>query len=84
VAEQRRKIRQGEVVSDKMQKTIVVRVERTLHHPLYRKIVRRSKRYLVHDEREECRVGDIVKIIETRPLSRHKRWRVLEIVERRQ
>jgi small subunit ribosomal protein S17 len=77
-----RKTLVGEVVSDKMDKTVVVRVETVTHHPLYRKAVRRHKRLKAHDERNECRVGDIVRIMETRPLSKEKRWRVVEILQR--
>jgi small subunit ribosomal protein S17 len=72
----------GTVVSDKMEKTVVVVVERTTRHRLYHKIMRRSKRYLAHDDRLGAKQGDVVRIMETRPLSRHKRWRVAEIVER--
>ncbi len=78
----RRKTLVGEVVSDKMDKTVVVRVETVTHHPLYRKVVRRHKRLKAHDERNECRVGDVVRIMETRPLSKEKRWRVVEILQR--
>jgi len=78
----RRKVRQGTVVSDKMDKTIVVQVETRMPHPLYGKIVSRRKKYVAHDEENQCRVGDVVRIMETRPLSRTKRWRLLEIVER--
>jgi small subunit ribosomal protein S17 len=77
-----RKVRTGIVVSDKMDKTVVVRVDRTSKHPLYGKPVRRIKKYMAHDESNECRPGDRILIEETRPLSRHKRWRVAEIVER--
>ncbi|MDR1020082.1 MAG: 30S ribosomal protein S17 [Synergistaceae bacterium] len=77
-----RKVRTGTVVSDKMDKTVVVSVERTSKHPLYGKPVLKVKKYMAHDEAEECRVGDKVQIEETRPLSRHKRWRVAEIIER--
>ena len=77
-----RKVRIGTVVSNKMDKTVTVKVERVMQHPLYRKVVRRSKKYMAHDENNECRVGDVVKIMETRPLSRRKRWRVVEIIER--
>lgn len=77
-----RKERIGSVVSDKMQKTIVVLVERTKRHRLYHKTLRRTKRYKAHDERNECRVGDRVRIVETRPLSREKRWRVVEVLSR--
>lgn len=73
----RAKVRVGVVVSDKMQKTVVVKVERTFHHPLYLKRVRTSKKFKAHDELG-CKVGDKVKIMETRPLSREKRWRVVE------
>jgi small subunit ribosomal protein S17 len=78
----RRKVRVGTVVSDKMDKTIVVNVETRMPHPLYGKIVRRSKRYTAHDEENQCGVGDLVRIMETRPISRTKRWRLVEIVER--
>jgi len=77
-----RKARIGTVVSNKMDKTVTVKVERVMQHLLYRKVVRRSKKYMAHDENNECRVGDVVKIMETRPLSRRKRWRVVEIIER--
>ncbi|WP_419164795.1 30S ribosomal protein S17 [Candidatus Palauibacter sp.] len=78
----RRKLRLGTVVSDRMDKTVVVSVERRLAHPLYGKQVSRGKRYQAHDGTNEYRVGDIVRIEETRPLSRHKRWRVLELIRR--
>lgn len=77
-----RKTRIGVVVSDKMDKTVTVLVERTFPHPLYGKTVRRSKKYLAHDEENQSRVGDRVLIVETRPLSARKRWRVAEILER--
>src|SRR3990172_7996992 len=77
-----RKSLTGTVVSDKMDKTVVVLVETTTRHPLYRKILKRSKRYLAHDDRLEAKPGDLVRILETRPLSRHKRWRVAEILQR--
>jgi len=70
----------GVVIGNKMKKTVTVLVERQVRHPLYKKIVKRRKRFLVHDEYEKCQVGDLVKIIETRPLSKRKRWRVKEIV----
>jgi len=70
----------GTVVAKKMQKTVTVEVERQVRHPLYRKTIRRKQTFLVHDEAEKCKVGDIVRIIETRPISKTKRWRVLEIV----
>lgn len=70
----------GVVVGKKMKKTVTVLVERQLRHPLYKKIVRRRKTFLAHDEYEKCKVGDVVRITETRPISRRKRWRVTEIV----
>jgi len=72
----------GTVVSDKMDKTVVVLVETMVRHPLYEKLVRKRKKYMAHDENNECRVGDKVLIEETRPLSRRKRWRVKKILER--
>lgn len=77
-----RKTRVGKVVSDKMDKTVVVSVDTLIRHPLYGKIVRRSKKFKAHDENNQCRIGDVVKIMETRPLSRDKNWRVVEIVEK--
>jgi len=77
-----RKVRQGVVVSDVQDKTIVVRVQRTTTHPLYNKTIRVSKKYHVHDEANDAKVGDTVRIIETRPLSKLKRWRLAEVVER--
>ncbi len=70
----------GVVVAKKMKKTVTVKIERQLRHPLYKKIIKRQKKFLAHDEYEKCKVGDIVRIIETRPISRRKRWRVLEII----
>ncbi len=78
-----RKERTGVVVGDRADKTITVMVERHFSHPLYGKGVKRSKRYHVHDESNACRVGDIVRIVETRPLSKTKRWRVLETLGRK-
>lgn len=78
----RRKTRVGTVVSDKMDKTVVVRVERRYAHPLYGKQVTRSKKYHAHDENNEYNIGDIVRIMETRPLSKLKRWRVTDVLER--
>ena len=77
-----RKTRTGKVVSDKMDKTIVVAVEDHVKHPLYNKIVKRTYKLKAHDENNECKVGDTVKVIETRPLSKDKRWRLVEIVEK--
>lgn len=77
-----RKIRQGTVVSDAMEKTVVVAVERRVSHPLYGKQMVRTKKFQAHDEENTARAGDVVRIMETRPLSKTKRWRVLEIVKR--
>ena len=77
-----RKVRQGEVVSTSMQKTIVVNVERKIKNPMYGKFIKKTKKYSVHDENNETNVGDVVRIMETRPLSKTKCWRLLEIVER--
>ncbi len=82
--EKKRKTRVGRVVSNKMDKTVVVTVETLRHHPLYKKTIRRAVKYKVHDEKNECRLGDTVKIIETRPLSKEKRWRVAEIITKRE
>ena len=77
-----RKVKVGKVVSDKMDKTMVVAVEDSVKHPLYKKIVKRTKKLKAHDEKNECKIGDRVEIMETRPLSKDKRWRVVEIVEK--
>lgn len=77
-----RKVREGVVVSDKMQNTVIVLVRDTKPHPLYKKVVRHTRRYKVHDEGSACGVGDRVRIVETRPLSKEKRWRVVEIIEK--
>ncbi|MEM7101527.1 MAG: 30S ribosomal protein S17 [Bacteroidota bacterium] len=77
-----RKERIGVVTSDKMEKTITVLVERKLRHPIYGKFVKKSKKFLAHDENNDCGIGDKVKIMETRPLSKTKRWRLVEILER--
>ena len=77
-----RKVRTGKVVSDKMDKTIVVAVEDHVKHPLYKKIVKRTYKLKAHDENNECNVGDTVRVMETRPLSKDKRWRLVEIVEK--
>lgn len=82
VVRERRKVRVGMVVSDKMEKTVVVEVEELRAHPLYRKVLRLSHRLQAHDETNECHTGDRVRIMETRPLSRTKRWRVVEVVEK--
>ena len=77
-----RKERVGKVVSSKMNKTITVLTERRYKHPVYGKYMNKSKKFLVHDEKEECNEGDTVRIMETRPLSKRKRWRLVEILER--
>ena len=77
-----RKVRPGKVVSDKMDKTIVVAVVDNVKHPLYNKIVKRTYKLKAHDENNECKIGDRVKVMETRPLSKDKRWRLVEIVEK--
>lgn len=76
------RVLRGVVVSDKMDKTVVVDVSRRKQHPLYRKVINRSRRFKAHDAANECNVGDVVRILETRPLSRGKRWRVIEILQR--
>jgi small subunit ribosomal protein S17 len=78
--EKKRKTKVGRVVSNKMDKTVVVAVETLRHHPLYKKTIKRAVKFKAHDENNECGAGDIVRIIETRPLSRYKRWRVAEII----
>jgi small subunit ribosomal protein S17 len=78
--ETRRQQKVGIVTSNKMQKTVVVTVGRQVRHPFYKRVVRRSKNFLAHDEKNQCQVGDTVRIEETRPLSRHKRWRVVGVV----
>jgi small subunit ribosomal protein S17 len=78
----RRRVKQGRVTSDKMDKTIVVVTETRVRHPVYQKIIRKSARFKAHDERNEAGIGDMVRIMECRPLSRDKRWRLLEIVEK--
>lgn len=78
----RRKTRVGQVVSDKMDKTVVVAVERLVQHPLLGKTIRRTAKLKAHDENNECRVGDKVRVMETRPLSKEKRWRVVSVIEK--
>jgi small subunit ribosomal protein S17 len=78
----RRKVRTGVVVSDAMDKTVLVRIDRQVRHPLYGKTVRRSSKLAAHDEANDAHVGDTVRVVETRPLSKTKRWRLVEIVER--
>ena len=77
-----RKTRVGKVVSDKMDKTVVVAIEDHVKHPLYGKIVKRTYKLKAHDEKNECGIGDTVKVMETRPLSKDKRWRLVEIIEK--
>jgi len=77
-----RKTRVGKVVSDKMDKTVVVAIETNVKHPLYKKIMKRTMKLKAHDEKNECQVGDKVQVMETRPLSREKRWRVVRIIEK--
>ena len=77
-----RKIREGVVVSDEMQKTVVVAVERKVPHPVYRRIIKRTTKFMAHDEDKSCGVGDRVRIMETRPLSARKRWRVVQVLEK--
>lgn len=77
-----RKTRVGKVTSDKMDKTIVVAVENRVKHPLYKKVVKRTYKLKAHDEKNECNIGDTVKVMETRPLSKEKRWRLVEILEK--
>lgn len=77
-----RKVRIGTVVSSKMNKTITVAVERRVAHPIYKKYFKNTTKFMAHDEQNQCGVGDVVKIMETRPLSKNKRWRLVEIVEK--
>lgn len=74
----------GRVVSDKMEKTVVVTVERRFRHPMFERIVRRSKKYMAHDEANACRQGDLVRIQETRPMSKNKRWKVIDVLDRQE
>ena len=78
----RRKMRVGKVVSDRMDKTIVVSIERLVKHPVVGRYVRRRSKFKVHDEKNECRVGDVIRFMETRPISKDKRWRFIAIVEK--
>ncbi len=77
-----RKTQVGRVVSDKMDKTVVVAIQDSVKHPLYKKVIKRTVRLKAHDENNECRVGDRVRVMETRPLSKDKRWRLVEIIEK--
>lgn len=82
VERKKRKVRTGRVVSNRMQKTIVVAVKRSLKHPVYQKTIKRTSKLYAHDEKNECQIGDLVQVMETRPLSRLKRWRLLKVVEK--
>ena len=79
-----RKVRTGKVISDKMDKTVVVLVETLRRHPLYKKVIRHTSKFKAHDENNDCKVGDRVKIAETRPLSKEKHWRVVEVITRKE
>ena len=81
---EKRKTRTGKVISDKMDKTVVVLVESLVRHPLYKKVVRHTSKFKAHDETNACKVGDVVRIVETRPLSKEKHWRVVEIISRKE
>jgi small subunit ribosomal protein S17 len=80
----KRKVREGLVISDKTDKTVVVAVETRKVHPLYKKAIRITKKYKAHDENNSCTIGDKVKIVETRPISKEKRWRIIEIISKRE
>lgn len=77
-----KKIYIGKVVSDKMNKTVIVAVERLVQHPLYKKTVKKLSKFKAHDEKEECKIGDMVSIVEGRPMSKEKRWKVIKIIQR--
>lgn len=77
-----RKVRQGIVVSDKMDKSIIIRVDRTMRHPLYNKIIQKSSKLYAHDDKNDAKLGDVVRVMETRPYSKTKCWRLIEIVQR--
>lgn len=78
----KRKLRVGKVVSTKMQKSISVMIEKTVKHPMYKKYYKKTSKFMAHDENNECNVGDVVKIMETRPYSKNKRWRLVEVLEK--
>ena len=82
MSQENKLIRNGTVVSNKADKTVVVKVERKFQHPLYSRTVKSSKKYMAHDENNACQVGDVVKIMESRPLSRRKRWMVVDVVQK--
>jgi small subunit ribosomal protein S17 len=77
-----RKVREGTVISNKMDKTVVIEQRRRVQHPVYKRYITLTKKYYAHDEKNECQIGDFVRIMETRPLSRQKRWRVVEVLEK--
>lgn len=77
-----RKVREGVVISDKMDKTVVIKMQDLVQHPLYKRVIKRTSKFKAHDERNECHIGDTVRIMETRPLSKDKCWRVTDILER--
>ena len=77
-----RKVRTGTVVSDKMNKSIVIAIERRFAHTVYKKFIKRTTKLMAHDEKEEAKIGDVVKVMETRPLSKNKKWRLIEILEK--
>lgn len=82
ITRKERKLRTGRVISNKMQKTITVAVDRQIKHPIYGKFITKTTKYVAHDENNDANIGDLVKIMETRPLSKRKRWRLIEIIER--
>jgi small subunit ribosomal protein S17 len=82
VERKQKKVRVGTVISDKMEKTAVVQIERLVKHPIYKRYVRRRKRFKVHDEENQCRSGDVISFMATRPLSKDKRWRLIDVIER--
>ncbi len=77
-----RKVRIGTVVSNKMQKSIIIAIERRVAHPIYKKYFKKTTKLMAHDEENQCKIGDVVKVMETRPLSKRKKWRLVEIVEK--
>lgn len=81
-ARNRRKVRTGRVVSDKMNKSIIVAIDRQVRHPIYGKYITKTTKYMAHDEQDEAKIGDLVSIMETRPLSKKKKWRLVEIIEK--
>lgn len=82
VQRNRRKVRIGKVISNKMQKSIVISLERKVPHPLYKKYYKQTSTLMAHDEKQEAKIGDTVRVMETRPMSKHKRWRLVEVIEK--